>query len=60
MRLPRTKFTRLSALLVATNVASLAAPAGADDWTYMDNRSSPQKLVESYYAAISQQSYAQA
>lgn len=60
MRLPRTKFTRLSALLVATSVASLVAPAGADDWTYMDNRSSPQKLVESYYAAISQQSYAQA
>ncbi|WP_421982772.1 hypothetical protein [Roseibium sp.] len=34
--------------------------AFADDWTYMDDRSSPQKLVESYYFAISNRYYAQA
>ena len=32
----------------------------ASDWNYMDDRSSPQKLVESYYFAISNRSYAQA
>ena len=34
--------------------------AGADDWTYMDDRSTPQKLIESYYYAISNGYYVQA
>ena len=38
----------------------MLSPALADDWTYLDDRSTPQKLVESYYAAISNGSYAQA
>ncbi|TYC63640.1 hypothetical protein FMN50_02310 [Rhodobacterales bacterium] len=32
----------------------------ADDWSYMDDRSTPQKLVESYYYAISNKFYVQA
>ena len=32
----------------------------ANDWTFMDDRSSPQKLVESYYFAISNGYYVQA
>lgn len=32
----------------------------AQDWTYLDDRSSPQRLIESYYFAISTRSYAQA
>ncbi len=32
----------------------------ADDWTYLDDRSTPQKLIESYYNAISHGYFAQA
>jgi len=38
----------------------ITTPASADDWTYLDDRSTPQKLVESYYFAISHGYYAQA
>lgn len=38
----------------------MAAPVLADEWTYLDDRSTPQKLLQSYYSAISEQSYAQA
>lgn len=41
-------------------VTAFSGSALADDWTYMDDRSSPQKLVESYYFAISNRYYAQA
>ncbi|MCK7612095.1 hypothetical protein [Roseibium sediminicola] len=35
-------------------------PAFSEDWAYLDDRSTPQKLVESYYFAISHRYYAQA
>lgn len=38
----------------------LPGPVFADDWTFMDDRSSPQKLIESYYFAISNGYYVQA
>jgi len=41
-------------------VLFLSGLAHADDWTFMDDRSSPQKLVESYYFAISNGYYVQA
>ena len=37
-----------------------AYSAHGEGWTYLDDRSTPQKLVESYYYAISNQLYVQA
>nr|WP_319387198.1 hypothetical protein [uncultured Roseibium sp.] len=47
-----------AAFLLAVHGPGVDAFAG--DSTYMDDRSSPQKLVESYYFAISNRYYAQA
>lgn len=54
--------TRAASSLAATALigAALSVSAAAADWTYMDDRSSPQKLVESYYYAISNRYYVQA
>ncbi|MEM5585847.1 hypothetical protein WNZ15_25550 [Roseibium sp. AS2] len=43
-----------------TIVAQAVPQARADDWSYLDDRSTPQKLVQSYYYAISNRFYAQA
>lgn len=53
-------YKRSAAILTTTGLSLLSAAAVASDWTYMDDRSSPQKLVESYYFAISNRNYAQA
>ncbi|WP_306143657.1 hypothetical protein [Roseibium sp. MMSF_3412] len=54
------RHTRMAAILAITGLSLLSATAVASDWTYMDDRSSPQKLVESYYFAIGNRNYAQA
>eukprot|EP00903_Cladosiphon_okamuranus_P001510 g1508.t1 len=46
--------------LLGFSLTSLAGSAEAGDQTYLDDRSTPQKLVESYYSAIGQHNYAQA
>lgn len=48
---------KVSTVLIALFVSG---PIHADDWTFMDDRSSPQKLVESYYFAINNGYYVQA
>ncbi|WP_428643146.1 hypothetical protein [Roseibium sp.] len=53
------KWLRAACALCATAMLALS-PALADGWNYMDDRSTPQKLIESYYSAISNGSYAQA
>ena len=58
-----TKFQRQSrkaAILTITGLSLLSATVVASDWSYMDDRSTPQKLIESYYFAISNRNYAQA
>ena len=57
MRLPGA-YTPISLTLICLGWA--ASPATAGDWSYLDDRSTPQTLVDSYYSAISQKSYAQA
>ncbi|MEO1112093.1 MAG: hypothetical protein AAFY05_07155 [Pseudomonadota bacterium] len=56
--------TRLSAqkslVLGLCGLAAFSGSVLASDWSYMDDRSSPQKLVESYYFAIGNRNYAQA
>jgi hypothetical protein len=47
-------------LIAALAGGMLASSAHGQDWTYLDDRSTPQKLVESYYYAISNQLYVQA
>ncbi len=44
--------------IVAASLSSV--PTHASDWTFQDDRSSPQKLIESYYYAISNRLYVQA
>jgi hypothetical protein len=51
---------RLCTVVVTCCAALSLATANAQDWTYLDDRSTPQKLVESYYYAISNQFYVQA
>lgn len=57
-RLPRC--AALAAVCLALSVGAEPRPAAADEWTYMDDRSTPQKLVESYYYAINSKFYVQA
>lgn len=52
------KYIRLASLAAA--LAITASASAAEDRSYMDDRSTPQKLVESYYFAISHSYYAQA
>lgn len=56
-------FFQRSALLATCLVgtALLSAPLSADDGPqYLDDRSTPQKLIQSYYNAINQQDYVRA
>ncbi|WP_269582388.1 hypothetical protein [Roseibium sp. Sym1] len=52
----RPRLLHLAVVLVTMDPAHVLA----NDWTYLDDRSTPQKLVESYYFAISNRYYAQA
>jgi hypothetical protein len=54
-----TRTACLAAFLFASSFFPQAS-AIADDWTFLDDRSSPQKLVESYYYAINNKLYVQA
>jgi len=58
----RTKRLALGCQLGLATALAIAgvAPAVANDATYLDDRSTPQKLVESYYFAVSHRYYAQA
>lgn len=51
---------RRAAILITTGLPLLSTAVAASDWSYMDDRSSPQKLVESYYFAIGNRNYTQA
>lgn len=48
------------AICLPLSVGPSLHAAEADDWTYMDDRSTPQKLLESYYYAINNKFYVQA
>ncbi|WP_208986060.1 hypothetical protein [Labrenzia sp. OB1] len=53
------KFLAVSVVLVsAASVVPTAAQTG--NWNYMDDRSTPEKLIESYYYAINNKFYVQA
>ncbi|PVB63534.1 hypothetical protein [Labrenzia sp. 011] len=60
IQLPR--FRQFLAVAVVLTTALSLAPARtlADDWSYMDDRSTPEKLIESYYYAINNKFYVQA
>lgn len=49
-----------AAAFMLAGLSGNTAPASAADWVYMDDRSTPQKLIESYYYAISNRYYVQA
>ncbi|MEM9634122.1 MAG: hypothetical protein AAGA50_22525 [Pseudomonadota bacterium] len=60
----RTGFTirilHFTTAVVFVSTLPLQSSGLASDWDYLDDRSTPQKLVQSYYYAISNQLYAQA
>ncbi|MES0808603.1 hypothetical protein ABLO27_03895 [Roseibium sp. SCPC15] len=54
------KLFHLSAAVALTSGLQFPSGSMAGSWDYIDDRSTPQKLVQSYYYAISNQLYTQA
>ncbi|MET1415296.1 hypothetical protein ABVF61_23685 [Roseibium sp. HPY-6] len=59
--MPRWPYSKLTTpALALVLLCAVSGSSASQQWTYMDDRSTPQKLIESYYYAINNRYYVQA